>query len=197
MIRGFAETPDDFKLATETLSPGTLIIYTDGAYDRKTECGGCGCVIEEISAVPAFPQNTFDRFCSLKKTTNNISELLAVDLALDTLLHLSDALEYKGKSILIVTDSKYAVGQLNKLWKTKRNQEIVANIQNKLAVSRRRHRIRLEWIRGHVGIPGNERADHLAEMGLKLAKDDSMSYTPYTPHMDSSCLRSFTMSPSK
>jgi ribonuclease HI len=92
-------------------------------------------------------------------STNNVAELTGVLRALE-------AIPTEAVSILIKTDSKYAIGVLSKGWKAKANQELVAETK-RLVQSRR---ARLEYVPGHAGVSMNERADQLAREAVSTRR---------------------------
>ena len=59
----------------------------------------------------------------------------------------------------IYTDSQYAIGVLTKGWKAKANVELVARVR---AALKQLKDVELHYVRGHSGVPLNERADALA-----------------------------------
>ena len=100
-------------------------------------------------------------------TTNNKMELTAVIEGLKTLQNKSE--------VTIVTDSQYVKNGINQwIYKWKKNGWKTASkkpVKNKdlwkeLDYLVREHIIDWEWVRGHSGNPGNERADLLANKGI-------------------------------
>ena len=100
-------------------------------------------------------------------TTNNIMELTAVIEALKIIK--------KESKIVITTDSKYVQNGITdwinnwklKGWKTAnkkpvKNKELWMNLDELTLI----HNITWEWVKGHTGHPGNERADELANKGI-------------------------------
>jgi ribonuclease HI len=59
----------------------------------------------------------------------------------------------------IHTDSQYTIGVVQKGWKAKANQALVAELRAALSS---RPRTRLHYVPGHAGVLLNERADALA-----------------------------------
>ena len=78
-------------------------------------------------------------------------------------------------TITIITDSNYVKDGItkwianwkNKGWKTS-NKKPVKNkdLWKKLDDLSNNHNIKWEWVRGHTGNPGNERADQLANEAI-------------------------------
>jgi len=71
-------------------------------------------------------------------------------------------------TVHILSDSKYAIGTLDPTlnWKAKKNVELVDRIKDALARLSRTHKIHIHWVKAHAGVPGNERADQLANRGV-------------------------------
>jgi ribonuclease HI len=135
-------------------------IYTDGACRGNPGPGGWAAVLsaggreKEISG--AQPQ-----------TTNNRMELQAVIAALQALKRPVD--------VQLYTDSQYVRrGILEWLpqwkargWRTADNKPVKnQDLWQLLEAAAARHRIEWHWIRGHSGIPGNERCDALANAAI-------------------------------
>ena len=137
-----------------------IYIYTDGACRGNPGPGGWGAVLEcgdykkEICGGAIL-------------TTNNIMELTAVIEALKIIK--------KESKIVITTDSKYVQNGITdwintwklKGWKTA-NKKPVKNkeLWVKLDELTNLHDIKWEWVKGHAGHPGNEKADELANKGI-------------------------------
>ena len=135
-------------------------IYTDGSCKRNPGPGAAaivittpdGAVVKEF--VKAFPD-----------TTNNRMELIAVISALKAVP--------TGK-LIIFTDSLYTINGITSWVKNwKRNGWMTASkkpVENKdlwveldQLVAGHDGPLEWKWVRGHVGTPGNERADKLAQ----------------------------------
>ena len=137
-----------------------IYIYTDGACRGNPGPGGWGAVLEcgdykkEICGGSML-------------TTNNIMELTAVIEALKIIK--------KESKIIITTDSKYVQHGITdwinnwkvKGWKTA-NKKPVKNkeLWQELDQESQKHEIKWEWIKGHSGHFGNEKADQLANEAL-------------------------------
>jgi len=137
-----------------------IYIYTDGACKGNPGPGGWGALLiykEHKKEINGFS----------KDTTNNIMELTAVIESLLIIKQKSD--------ITIITDSNYVKDGItkwianwkNKGWKTS-NKKPVKNkdLWKKLDDLSNNHNIKWEWVRGHTGNPGNERADQLANEAI-------------------------------
>ena len=135
-------------------------MYTDGACKGNPGIGGWGVYV--LRKNDETDLNGFDL-----NTTNNKMELTAVIEGLKTLQNKSE--------VTIVTDSQYVKNGINQwIYKWKKNGWKTASkkpVKNKdlwkeLDYLVREHIINWEWVRGHSGNPGNERADLLANKGI-------------------------------
>jgi len=135
-------------------------IYTDGACRGNPGPGGWGAVlsagehVKELSGAEPL-------------TTNNRMELTAVIRALEALKRPSQ--------LRIFTDSEYVrrgITEWVRSWKARgwktadrkpvKNQDLWERL-DALAAG---HQIEWRWVRGHSGIPGNERVDQLANQAI-------------------------------
>ena len=137
-----------------------VVIYTDGACRGNPGPGGWGAILrsgdheKELKGAEAL-------------TTNNRMELTAAIQALAALT--------RGCDVALYTDSQYVrKGILEWLpqWKLREwrtaDKKPVKNIDLWQALEREiaRHRIEWHWVKGHAGVPGNERADQLANEAI-------------------------------
>ena len=138
----------------------TVVIYTDGACSGNPGPGGWGSILmynghrRELSGgEPA--------------TTNNRMEMMAVIEALEALK--------RSCKIVIHTDSTYVMKGMTEWmdnwkrrgWKTA-DKKPVKNVDlwQRLDEAMTRHDVEWRWVRGHSGIPENERADELARQAI-------------------------------
>ena len=139
-----------------------VTIYTDGACTGNPGAGGYGAVIidnehrQEISG-------------GYKLTTNNRMEMMAAIAALQSL---------KEKCLVTLhSDSKYLVDAVIKGWAKKwqangwrRNKKEKAknpDLWQKMLDLCQQHQVDFVWVKGHAGIPENERCDRLAVAAAK------------------------------
>lgn len=122
-----------------------VCVYTDGACSGNPGPAGIGIIMRYKGH-----EKEISRY--IGQATNNIAELEAIRTALKNI-------KDRDKTVLIHTDSSYALGILSKGWKAKQNLELVAEIRKLMAKFKD---LRLIKVKGHAGHPDNERADRLA-----------------------------------
>ncbi|MEK9649320.1 MAG: ribonuclease HI [Gammaproteobacteria bacterium] len=136
-------------------------IYTDGACKGNPGKGGWGVIIQ-------YQDKSKELFGGREETTNNQMEMQAVIEGLGALKEPC--------SVTLYTDSKYVMdgitnwihGWKKNNWKTA-NKKPVKNMEYWQALDEltSHHEISWKWVKGHAGIPGNERADALANLGIE------------------------------
>ena len=93
--------------------------------------------------------------------TNNIAELVAIERGLALAFELTKG--DPNRPMRVYSDSSYAIGLLDKGWKAKANQELVARIRKAITVHRH---LAFVKVSGHAGVPENERCDELARRAV-------------------------------
>lgn len=151
-----------------------LIVYTDGACTnngRPNGMAGYGVFFEEGS-----PFNISKPL--IGRPTNQRAEMTAVLEAIRTVV--GHELLKGGDLLEIHTDSQYTKkgldlwihGWQRNNWKTAKGTEVknkdlwTAMYDAKSELSRRGVLLKLLWVKGHAGNPGNEAADRLAVAGI-------------------------------
>lgn len=138
---------------------GVITIHTDGACSGNPGPGGWGALLE-------WKGHEKELYGGEAETTNNRMELMAAICALESLKRPS--------TVRLVTDSVYVRDGVTKWihgwkkngWKTAARKPVKnEDLWRRLEEAARRHDVRWDWIKGHSGDPGNERADALAVRG--------------------------------
>lgn len=150
----YQEKKDKKAASAERVQPhaaGYIVAYTDGACSGNPGPAGSGVMVE----TPEGQKREGFRYLG-DRATNNIAELTAIAMALEAVLDRTAKLEIR-------TDSGYSIGVLQKGWKAKANPELIAKIRAELSLRPNTH---LQYVPGHAGVPGNERADELAREAI-------------------------------
>lgn len=143
----------------------TLIAFTDGACSGNPGPGGWGALLQACEDGEVRRERELSGGEAL--TTNNRMELMAAIAVLEALSRPS--------SITIVTDSAYVKGGVTGWihgwkrngWKTADRKPVKnEDLWRRLDAAAARHAISWEWVKGHAGHAGNERADALARAGM-------------------------------
>lgn len=147
-----------------------FIIYADGA-SRKDGRGGWGWTMATSWG------ETFELSGGEYDTTNNRMELMGVIAALT---EADAAAEPKERlSIQVWSDSQYVIKGITeyiddwrfRLWRTAANKPIKnRDLWERLYLVTCKHDIDWQWVKGHTGVQGNERADTLAGLGIPPQK---------------------------
>ena len=130
-----------------------ITMYTDGASRGNPGRGGYGTIL-------IYKQHRKELSAGYRLTTNNRMELLAVIVGLE-------AIKKSGSEVRIFSDSQYVVHAVNRGWIwtwERKNYKGRKNIDlwRRFVLNYQKHDITFEWIKGHSGIPENERCDELA-----------------------------------
>lgn len=145
--RGAAKAPADKQAGP---LPGDAIhVWTDGGASPNPGPSAIGVVI-----VDGKSQLELSEF--LGDGTNQIAELTAM---LRGLQEVAD----RQRTVVVYSDSAYAIGLLSQGWKAKANVELVAELRE---LGRQFRDLRFIKVLGHSGIPLNERTDQLATAAL-------------------------------
>ena len=139
----------------------TVEIYADGACRGNPGPGGWGALLihkgreKELSGAEPL-------------TTNNRMELTAAIRALE-------ALKRPGTSARVYTDSQYVIkgieewvgGWKARGWRTADKKPVKnQDLWERLDALAAQHSLEWHWVKGHSGIPGNERVDALANRAI-------------------------------
>ena len=141
-----------------------VVIHTDGACRGNPGPGGWGAVLEHDS-------RERELYGYEPETTNNRMELMAIIRALETLK--------RPCKVRAITDSQYVMkgvtqwmpGWKKRGWRTAARKPVAnRDLWERLDAALQRHEVEWEWVRGHTGQQGNERADQLANRGIDEAE---------------------------
>lgn len=138
------------------------IIFCDGACSGNPGPGGWGAVITTMDG------QVLELGGGHSQTTNNQMEMTAT-------LEAIRALEGRSGPITIYTDSVYVIrgitqwiwGWMRNGWKTGEgkdvsNRELWQALSSAVGARKKLGEINWKYVRGHTGVPGNERCDEIA-----------------------------------
>lgn len=145
-------TDKESSLSSSQNKDKEIIIYTDGACTGNPGPAGAGVVL-------IFDQHRKEISYPLGQATNNIAELTAIKMALESL-------KVSHLPIKLHTDSQYSLGILKGGYKARKNQELIASIKQLMA---KFPHLELIKVQAHCGILENEKADQLATAAAKKA----------------------------
>lgn len=137
-----------------------VIIYTDGACRGNPGPGGWGVTL-------SYKHNNKELYGGEKLTTNNRMELMAAIQALEALT--------KPCAVQLNSDSSYVLNGITdwlpnwkkRGWKTAAKTPVKnEDLWRRLDAAIAKHTITWQWVKGHSGNAGNERADALANLGI-------------------------------
>lgn len=149
-----------------------LYAYTDGGCSGNPGPGGWGVLLEAREGEEVVRERELSG--GAPETTNNRMELTAAIMALEALERPSQ--------ITIVTDSTYLKDGITKWihgwkrngWKTAAKKPVKnEDLWRQLEVAQGVHQVSWDWVKGHAGHDGNERADKLATAEIKALKKSS------------------------
>ena len=148
-------------LHSDTAQP--VEIWTDGACSGNPGPGGWGALLR-------YGTHTREICGGEGGTTNNRMELMAAIQALESLT--------RPAAIRLHTDSAYLRNGITAWlpawkrngWRTADKKPVKnADLWKRLEAAAAPHQVVWLWVKGHAGDPGNERADALANKGMREA----------------------------
>lgn len=139
-------------------------IFTDGACLGNPGAGGWAAILKYK-----------DKFKEIsgcfRRTTNNRMEIYAAIQGLKALKN-SERCEVE-----LFTDSRLLVDSFNKGWvikwsknnwmRNRKDKALNADLWKELLAESLKHDVKFYWLKGHAGIPENERCDELAQNAAK------------------------------
>jgi len=135
-------------------------IYTDGACRGNPGPGGWGATLR-------FGEQLKELSGADPQTTNNRMELTAVIRALEALKRPVEASLYTDSEYVRRGITEWIASWKARGWRTAdrkpvKNQDLWEELDRLAAI----HKIQWHWVKGHSGVPGNERVDLLANEAI-------------------------------
>lgn len=139
----------------------TVEMWTDGACKGNPGPGGWGAWMRSGG-------HERELCGGEAETTNNRMELMAVIQGLRALNKPCEVTVHVDSSYVMNGMTKWIAGWKRNGWRTGAKKP-VKNVElwQELDAEVARHTVRWQWVKGHSGDPGNERADDLANRGVE------------------------------
>jgi ribonuclease HI len=145
---------------TDKATDKVVEIFTDGACKGNPGPGGWGVLMR-------YGEVEKELCGGESNTTNNRMEMMAVISGLEALK--------RNTKVRVILDSQYVQKGMNEWiqgwkargWKTAAKQPVKnVDLWQRLDLAVARHEVQWQWVKGHAGHEGNERADQLANRGI-------------------------------
>lgn len=140
----------------------SIEIYTDGACKGNPGPGGWGALLKSGTVEK-------ELFGGEALTTNNRMEMMAVIQALKSLKRPCKITLYVDSQYVLKGMQEWLAGWKARGWRTA-SKDPVKNVdlwqELDVLVNMSDHVIDWRWVKGHAGVPGNERADALANKAI-------------------------------
>lgn len=143
----------------------TVIMYTDGACLGNPGPGGYAAIVDRYGEEPFVVEG------GCRKTTNNRMELMAVIAGLSALR--------PSERVQVRSDSEYIVNAINQGWakrwkyhdwrRNKKDRALNPDLWDWLLDLLEGRDVSFDWVKGHSGVEGNERADAIASAAASHA----------------------------
>lgn len=137
-----------------------VVIYTDGACSGNPGPGGWGSVL-------MYRGHRRELSGGEKQTTNNRMEMMAVIAALEALKRSCKIQLHTDSTYVMKGMTEWMVAWKARGWKTAAKKPVKnVDLWQRMDEAVARHDIDWHWVKGHSGVPENERADELARKAI-------------------------------
>jgi ribonuclease HI len=165
------------------VSEQPIVVFTDGAAKGNPGPGGWGVVIVAPSGEVA------ELGGAESPTTNNKMELTGAIQALTYLRDIPGPVAIHTDSTYVITGIReWIFGWLRRGWKTATGSDVLnRDLWERLwglVTARGKGTIQWHYVRGHIGIPGNERVDEIAS-AFAVGRDPGLYRGPVTGYTHS------------
>ena len=138
----------------------SVVIYTDGACSGNPGPGGWGSIL-------MYNGHRRELSGGERETTNNRMEMMAVIQALETLKRSCEVVIHTDSTYVMKGMTEWLAGWKSRGWKTASKQPVKnVDLWERLDEAVGKHQVEWRWVKGHSGVPENERADELARLAI-------------------------------
>ncbi|ETO08756.1 hypothetical protein RFI_28632 [Reticulomyxa filosa] len=154
--------PSSSQILT-SLDNDCVIIFTDASTIPNPGFGGVGLVVQDPSM-----SKWIELQIPIQGITTNIGcEIESIKIALEYVLKYYQDKEYR---VVILNDCKFAVNAIMNRWDAEMYKTQVNTCQKLMLQMEPINIPEIYWIKGHSGIPGNEKADEVAKRARESAQ---------------------------
>ena len=140
----------------------TVIIYTDGACSGNPGPGGWGSILMYKGHRRELSGGETD-------TTNNRMEMMAVIKALEMLKRPCNITLHTDSTYVMKGMTEWLEGWKKRNWRTAGRKPVKnVDLWQRLETAIDAHQVKWVWVKGHSGVPENERADFLATQAIPV-----------------------------
>ena len=138
----------------------TVVVYTDGACSGNPGPGGWGSVMMYRGHRRELSGGETD-------TTNNRMELMAAIAALEALSRPCRVALHTDSTYVMKGITEWLAAWKARGWKTAAKKPVLnKDLWERLERAAAKHDVNWHWVKGHSGVPENERADELAREAI-------------------------------
>lgn len=138
----------------------SVVIYTDGACSGNPGPGGWGSVM-------MYNGHRRELSGGESETTNNRMEMMAVIQSLETLNRSCEVVIHTDSTYVMKGMTEWLEAWKSRGWKTAAKKPVKnVDLWQRMDEAVNRHQVEWRWVKGHSGVPDNERADELARLAI-------------------------------
>jgi ribonuclease HI len=135
-------------------------LYTDGACSGNPGPGGWGAIL-------LHGRNRKELSGGAKDTTNNRMEMMAVIEGMGALKRACRVHIYTDSTYVMKGVTEWMDNWKRRGWKTAAKKPVKnVDLWQALDTALDGHEVKWHWVKGHSGVPENERADELARLAI-------------------------------
>ncbi|NNE04872.1 MAG: ribonuclease HI [Xanthomonadales bacterium] len=137
-----------------------VVIYTDGACSGNPGPGGWGAIL-------IYNHSRKELSGGAKDTTNNRMEMMAVIRAVEALKKRCEVHVHTDSVYVMKGMTEWLANWKKRGWKTAGKKPVKnVDLWKRMDEVLQGHAVHWHWVKGHSGVPENERADELARLAI-------------------------------